>query len=313
MLGSTILDVIIGVIFVFLVLSLLCSVIIEMVSALLALRARTLEEGIRTLLDDLETGELTKRVYEHPLIKGMSRANRPGPDRNKPAYIGSRTFATVLLDVLVDAVVPEAPYSKPRLLQEIGSIVSLLPAEYDTVKRALLALIDQAEGDIAKVRASIETWFDDAMTRVSGWYKRRVQRIGLAVAATLCVLMNADLTMIAGMLYQDSATRMTLVAVASETTRQSNATQPPADMLTRINDLLDRSANVRLPLGWAGVDGQPEMPDDPRRVPATIELWLLKIAGVTLTVVAVTFGAPFWFSVLKSVMSLRLDGDPPPK
>ena len=312
MFGSTILDVIIGVIFVFLLLSLLCSVLIEMVSALLALRARTLEEGVRTLLDDLETGALTKRVYEHPLIKGMSRANGPGPDRNKPAYIGARTFATVLLDVLVDAVVPDSPYSKPRLLQEIGSIVSLLPAEYDTVKRALLALIDQADGDIAKVRASIETWFDDAMTRVSGWYKRRVQRIGLVIAAVLCILMNADLTMIGGMLYQDSATRLTLVAVASETTRQPTTALPPSDMLNRINDMLDRSADVRLPLGWSGIGAQADA-DDPRRVPTTIEAWLLKVIGMALTVIAVTFGAPFWFSVLKSVMSLRLDGDPPPK
>ena len=36
--------------------------------------------------------------------------------------------------------------------------------------------------------------------------------------------------------------------------------------------------------------------------------WVSKIFGLLLTGVAVTFGAPFWFSVLKKLLSLRGGG-----
>ena len=43
-------------------------------------------------------------------------------------------------------------------------------------------MIDEAEGDVKKARENIERWFNDAMERVSGWYKRRVQYIILLAA-----------------------------------------------------------------------------------------------------------------------------------
>jgi hypothetical protein len=51
---------------------------------------------------------------------------------------------------------------------------------------ALLALYRSAGRDAVKFQSAVEQWFDDAMERVSGWYKRRTQGmlfvIGLAIA-----------------------------------------------------------------------------------------------------------------------------------
>ena len=52
MFGSQILDVAIGLVFVYLLLSLICSTLMEMVARLVALRSNTLEEAIRHILAD---------------------------------------------------------------------------------------------------------------------------------------------------------------------------------------------------------------------------------------------------------------------
>jgi hypothetical protein len=52
MLGSEILEVVIGIIFIYWLLSLMCSALNEMMASLLSLRAKSLKKGIRNLLND---------------------------------------------------------------------------------------------------------------------------------------------------------------------------------------------------------------------------------------------------------------------
>ena len=39
--------------------------------------------------------------------------------------------------------------------------------------------------------------------------------------------------------------------------------------------------------------------------------WLLKLAGLLLSIVAISMGAPVWFDVLGQVVNLRMAGTPP--
>ena len=71
MLGSDTLEIAIGLIFVYLVLSLICSAINELIEGLLNARAANLERGLRELLADPAGTGLVKAIYEHPLIHGL--------------------------------------------------------------------------------------------------------------------------------------------------------------------------------------------------------------------------------------------------
>jgi hypothetical protein len=87
MFGSNVLEVAIGLVFVYLLLSLLCSTINEQVIArFFALRAKTLEEGITNMLATPQGKELVNQLYENPLIKGLSQNAASGKPR-KPSYI----------------------------------------------------------------------------------------------------------------------------------------------------------------------------------------------------------------------------------
>src|SRR6185436_3270152 len=92
MFGSAILDVAIGLIFVFLVMSLIVTAVSELIASKLQLRASNLETGIRNLLHPRSNNDsakpiedLTKKIFEHPLVNSLSQ---PG---EKPSYIPSRT------------------------------------------------------------------------------------------------------------------------------------------------------------------------------------------------------------------------------
>jgi len=63
----TLLDVAIGMVMIYSLLSLICSTINEGISSFLALRAATLEKGLENLLGS----DLAKQVYDNHLVRGL--------------------------------------------------------------------------------------------------------------------------------------------------------------------------------------------------------------------------------------------------
>src|SRR5215471_105302 len=119
MFNSTILDVAIGMIFVYLLLSLMCSAANEVIELHLKNRAVDLERGIRELLNDRSrTAGIVKAVYDHPLISGLfektyesgrlSWFRRLLGHVNLPSYIPARNFALALMDTKMPQL-PAAP------------------------------------------------------------------------------------------------------------------------------------------------------------------------------------------------------------
>lgn len=130
--------------------------------------------------DDLD---LARLVLGHPLIGALGKSRG-----SAPSYIPARTFALALLDVL----------SPERLGADVGKIQSVVARIADPgIRNTLMPIVNGAGGDLQKLRGGIERHFDDAMDRVSGWYKRRSQLwlfgIGLAVA----IAFNVDTVHIA--------------------------------------------------------------------------------------------------------------------
>jgi len=323
MFGSQILEVAIGLILVYLVLSLICSAIREIFEAWMKTRAAFLERGIRKLLHDPHGTALATAVYHHPQIYPLfrggynpSRIKRNGlmpAGSNLPSYIPAKNFALSLLDIVVRGPDPSstqaATAGAPAIsLAAVRSAVANI--NNPPVQRALLSAIDTATDDLDNAQANLEAWYNSGMERVSGWYKRRTQFILLGLGIGLAVAVNVNSVTIARRLYQDQALRDVLVAQAGTLTRDSLVRERPQELLTDLEGL-------GLPLGWTDtVFGLPgttrtvtiERNGRQQTEEITLRWWdhfLSPLFGWSLTGLAVTLGAPFWFDLLNKFMVIR--------
>ena len=88
MFGSQVIDVAIGMVFVYLLLSLVCSAANELIETVMKNRAAKLEEGIRSLLND---DGLANQLYNHTLVSGLYTKTKGETVLHSFAHICSRT------------------------------------------------------------------------------------------------------------------------------------------------------------------------------------------------------------------------------
>jgi hypothetical protein len=166
-------------------------------------------------------------------------------------------------------------------------------------------MIADAQGERDRFRESIEHWFDDAMDRVSGWYKRYVQKIILVISVVLVVALNVDTVNIAQDLWRVPTERAAVVAAAgTQVAAGSGATRTPDQQVRGIEAL-------GLPIGWAPPHKAKAVSTDPRHLPLGASSYLIKLLGMLLSVLALSLGAPFWFDALSKLGSLRQSGPKP--
>lgn len=303
MFANAILDVAIGLVFLYTLLSLVTTSVTEGCANLLSARSRALERWLVNMLDDTREGdgrrgrEIVDEMLAHPLIRGL----RPHQTRVRalaPDHIPAPTFCAVLLETLGP---PSSPGSKiprrPRSIAELEQRIVALD-ERSPLRRLLLNLITPAT-DLREAEQIIEAWFDSSMERLRGWYARRSQLAAFGFAAALTWMLNADTLMLANALWQDAELR-TAVAVRAEAAASSGDDGSPPT----IGQLADELAELRgisgFPLGWDGSKNA-----DLRAVPSSAVGWAEKLLGFALTILATTLGAPFWFGLLSRVLNLR--------
>jgi hypothetical protein len=309
MLSLEMLDVAIGMIFIFLFLSLICTAAKELLESALKVRAKTLETGIRELLNDPNATGLAKDFWGHQLIYSLFKGNynAEGSKKNLPSYIPSKNFALALLDIVqkqsnVQGQNVSTPQPNTNPLLPLQNAVDKIGNSQ--VKDALLAIIDTAEGDIAKVQKGIEDWFDSSMDRISGWYKRHSQTWVLVIGFILVLALNVDSIAVFNNLANDRPLRNAIVAQA-QTSRdaKTDTTTVPFDRLqSNTNALL----KMGLPIGW-------DKTKNPSVIPDSVGNFLLKLLGWLITGLAISLGAPFWFDTLNKIMVVRATVKPKEK
>lgn len=291
MFGSDTIEIIIGMTFVFLTLSLICSALREFIEAWYKHRAKDLEQGIRELLGDPknDTG-FVERLYDHGLVNCLFKGSYASSKTSDlPSYIPARNFTLAALDLVKN---PPAG---------LGTAAIRLPPNLET---ALRTLTEEAGNDINKLQAGLEDWYNSAMDRVAGWYRRRTQWILFGLGLIVAVSMNADSLYIGRALSNDPSIRKALVASA-----QARAGKPiEEDKISRseIDNDLGELRSLRLPIGWGGRPDMPAPPQSLSQVPNyAMQVTVNHSFGWLLTAVAISFGAPFWFDLLNKLIVVR--------
>ena len=294
MFNSTAIEVVIGLVFIYILYSLLVTIITELFSSLTNQRGKILKKGIKRMLDDDDGKPLfSDKFIDSPEIKYMS--NKFMNKNRLPSYISpakfSKTFVNVMKklgkteDVLVD-------YKKA--LED--------DKDKSDTKEMIYNMMNEAGQNLNDFKNQLEIWYDETMDRVAGWYKRRIQIITFCIALIVVFVMNVDTIAIAKKLSSESNTRIELVKIATD---YAKATETVADTTVQadenikeevrqiINDIKEQQSVIST--GFPGFHLK------------TKEFWLY-ILGCLITAIALSLGAPFWFDLLNKLVKMRSAG-----
>ncbi len=235
--------------------------------------------------------------------------------------------------------------SSNETIKRIRAGVTALSVTHPQLKQALSAILNsmpqtlyQKENELELVRYNIEDWFNSAMDRLTGWYKRRCLLTTLVAGIFLAAIINVDSINLTNRLWREPDLRVAIINKVEDILTQEGTT---TDDVSQLAVLQQQFAEVSLPVGWIGsaVALQGGEAANPASVcglapqeenqiygipvlgncyavinaPAVTDPtgWLIKLAGILISGVAASPGASFWFDLLKKIVHIRLTGSNP--
>jgi hypothetical protein len=292
----SLLDVAISLVLVFFILSMFVSGLVEFINGVLNNRSVLLKNSIEKLL---KSG-LTQQLYDHPLIKEM----RFKPNK-LPSYISANVFARSVIDMLLRAAGTNEQAAEATIENLRKGAKAI---EVDEVRVMVESLLHEVE-KFDQFRLNLETWFNDYMDRVSGWFKSMTNRYAWALAVVVAIGFNVDTIYLTKALYSDKPLREKVVQQAINTVANPNTMMKTDSTKTgiavvekqaeQLNELKNQLTELQLPIGWNVHQGQ------------DFWGWCLKLIGWAITAAALSFGAPFWFDLLVKLVNIRNTGNKP--
>ena len=290
------LEVILGMMFTFMVLSLLGTTVNELISSWRGWRGFFLEEGLKRLLKFEDNPNVYKKFTDNEFYKQLRQHKAPLRVSRAPEWLSSKNFVSILVNTLKKS---------ETAVVKVDEMINDLPTD-SKLRKVLEQFRSEGYEDVETFKGRLQNWFDDVMDHSSAWYKRHLQMVTIFVGLSVAAVINADTFEIYNNLANNATARQSLSKMA-EAFIASNNTLPipsaPADSLTltEIKTELTKFTNSEeyakisnvLGLGWQSVD-----------LHISPSAWLKRILGWFVTALAISLGAPFWFSALKKVVSI---------
>jgi hypothetical protein len=291
---TVIIQVAIGIIFVWVILAVITSQVQEWVASILAWRAGFLESAIEQMLGN---PEVKNKLYNHPLIQGLYSNS----GKRKPGGIPQDKFALVLFEEVINSgiTVADAKNTFDNLKKSVaalktkgeGNVLQNFAASLDTLLIGIEEKADDATHAITEARIRVESWFNDSMERLGGAYRRRMQIAGLIVGITIAAVLNVDTGAIMTTLWKDPILRQAIVTQASQVKESDIQPGQPATA-EEIAKNAEKLNVLSLPIGWSA-----------KNIPTDANGWVAKIVGILLSGMAAAQGAPYWFDLMRKLLT----------
>lgn len=331
------LQIIIALIFIYLIVSLVVSELQEQLAALIQWRARNLKTAI-----EIFTGpEFAQELYStdnNSLFSGFSQyTNQRTGSSVGPSYIEKEIFAESLMGIIqmelkklkdLSGEDEDLTLSPEHLLfpedqdpnikaPNITEVLDKLPKKYPKLIERLkeIAYITKLKHNPATVKhftAEIANTFNEVMERTSGVYKRNAKGVSLLLGILAASLFNIDAFHILHTLYTDPDLRQGFDNLATRMVKINNDCLESADNneeeirncqtnLEAENERIKTSLveNQSLPIGW-DENGW----FNGEQIEAQGKLRQVSL-GWFISAIAISMGAPFWFELLGKVINVR--------
>jgi hypothetical protein len=234
---------------------------------------------LKDLLNDADFNKLAKTLYDHALISPREMPNvAAGNLALKPAYIDPKQFADAMMQSL--DMIEGTP-------DELKAKIAASPLLDAQIRTFLNGVVDRTDGAVVHMRDELSAWFDNAMDRVSGTYKRKTQLYLFVIALLMALGLNVDTVQIGAALWHQPMVTKTIQPEPSE----------------KFDAMLADLERMDLPVGWtqAKLTAVTSGPGGA----------IYAVVGWLITAFATLFGAPFWFDTLQQFVRLKGAGPSP--
>ena len=310
MFGSQALEVAIGMAVVFFVVATSSSAVVDLITSVLKKRSKGLKKSVYRLLSGDKTvpkknasgqgqSEDATSEFMAKLLKSSPVAGLAATAKDYPSYIPAKNFAEGILSIVRNEMEGDS--------NKVENVLESLP---DNLANQLREVAARAGGDLVAIQAGIEDWFDSAMDRAAGEFKRWTRWVLIAVATVIIVLFNVDAVDLGTTLWTSEDVRVAVVGNAPDVLESSTDNQD-ADAA------IDQVSTVLAPFGWKDTLCPLDTANESCGVGEYIANFGKAVPvhalGWFITVMLVSLGAPFWYGALSKLVALRDTGAKPGK
>ncbi|MBL8448049.1 MAG: TIGR02594 family protein [Zoogloeaceae bacterium] len=240
------LDVIIGLVFIYLLFSILLTSLSEfLLNHWRGLRGQNLNVAIKSAFgatdgNDTTADAFTDRFFSHGLIASLQEGDRT------PSEIPADMFSKVFLSVLGGySGATDRPATPAEFLNKLKRDNNLPNRE--RIIQSLEPLLPGGEVSWEAYERSVANWFAQIGDRSKGWYKRKLDRRIFFIALGLATICNVDTVFIVRMLQLDQQHRELLATQAANVIAQADGKTPspvpalktPAVQRMELRDAID--------------------------------------------------------------------------
>ncbi len=280
-------EVVIGLIFVYYVLGSIVSLVTQWINESLETRGKALEKYLKMIVGDKKVGDLISL----PQLQAL----RPIRYKNFLGALNSATEPKMIEKVpvatLVDAYFDMVGFTANARLnpQQLTELIDKLPDSDG--KQAFIKWVEQGVTNVDDLRKRTSDYFTGLMDQASATFRSNARSFVITLSLLLTVLLGTDSIELAKALWTNAELRAMAVAKAQMVVQEEGAE-------TNINDLLQELSELSLRVGWWRM----ALPESSEPV-VWIQFVVLKILGLGLTVAAVSQGSSFWYDLLKRLTS----------
>lgn len=254
-----------------------------------------------------------------------------------PSYIPSNIFATALFDILSSKL----NLGGVTTMDEVVGLLEQTDGIHEYLKANLAFLAREAKvlsgNDITQgleiFKQQIQAWYDSAMQRASGVYKRNTKGSLITIGLLLAILTNTDTFHVGYRLSTEGDVRQAVSQFSPQLIIQDealknclNKTNNPESPCNKeeVKKAADEVVDTLSPFSDLVFWDMSNFPNSAyqqlqQRVSVSSNKWQTIFVGIIRvilgwmgTALAVSMGAPFWFDFLSKFVNVRQSGGKPP-
>lgn len=283
-----VLEVAIGLIFVYYILGSIVSLITKWINEMLETRGIAMERYLKKIVGDQNLGDLVNL----PQMKAL----RPIRYKNMFSVFGSVTepkkIEKIPVATLVDAYFDLTGLTGNRDLNllQLAELVDKLPDSEG--KQAFISWINQGVTSIEDLRKRTTAYFTGLMDQAAATFKANARSFVILLSLGITLLFGTDSIQLAKTLWTNAELRALAAAKAEMVVLQEGAD-------ASIDDLIQELGDLTIKIGW----WQTERPAANAETMDWVWFVGLKVLGLGLTAAAVSQGSSFWYDLLKKLTS----------